>query len=130
MASAGEQVIRDAVKAMQAGDMDGLAAKLDDNVVLHVPGNNQISGDYQGRQAFLEDFVGKMMGLTGGQFQIEPHDFASSDDHVVGMYTITATRDGNAFSYRHVNVYHVRDGKAVEIWQHPGDVTGWNDFWS
>ena len=124
-----EQVIRDAVKAMQTGDMDGLGSLLDDAVVLHVPGDNQISGDYQGKQAFFEDFLGKMMSLTGGQFQLEPHDFASSGDHVVGIYNITATRGADAFSWRHVNVYHVRDGKAAEIWQHPGDVVGWNDFW-
>lgn len=129
MSAANEQVIRDAVKAMQTGDMDGLAATMHEDIVLHVPGTNQVSGDYKGRQAFFEDFLGKMMGLTGGQFQIEAHDFASSDDHVVGMYTLTATREGTAFSWNHVNVYHVRDGKVAEIFQHPGDVTGWNDFW-
>ncbi len=36
MPSANEQVIRDAVKAMQTGDMDGLGALIDENVVLHV----------------------------------------------------------------------------------------------
>lgn len=122
-------VIRTAVTAMQAGDMDTLGSMLDDAVVLHVPGDNQISGDYEGKQGFFEDFLGKMMGLTDGRFQLEVHDFASSDDHVVGMYTITATRGEDAFSWRHVNVYHVRDGKVVEIFQHPGDVVGWNDFW-
>jgi ketosteroid isomerase-like protein len=130
MASANEQVLRDAVKAMQTGDMDGLGALTDENVVLHVPGSNQISGDYRGRKAFFEEFIGKMMGLTGGQFKIEPHDFVSNDDHVVGLYNITAGRDGKEFNYSHVNVYHVRDGKVAEIWQHPGDVVAWNDFWS
>ncbi len=130
MTSANEQVIRDAVKAMTSGDMENLPGFFDDNVVVHVPGTNQIAGDYEGKAAFFEEFLGKIMGLTGGQFVIEPHDFASSDDHVVGMYNMTATRDGKQFKYPHVNVYHVRDGKVAEIWQHPGDVKAWNDFWA
>lgn len=130
MANANEQVIRDAVTAMTTGDVEGMTAFFDENIVAHVPGNNQISGDYKGRDSFMGEFFGKVMGLTGGQFVLEPHDFASSDDHVVGMYNITATRDGKEFKYSHVNVYHVRDGKVVEFWQHPGDVVAWNDFWS
>ena len=130
MAETIEQVVRDAVTAMTTGDMESLPGYFDENVVVHVPGNNQISGDYKGRDAFFGDFMGKMMGLTGGQFMIEPHDFASSDDHVVGIYNITTAREGNQYSYRHVNVYHVRDGKIAEVWQHPGDGAAWNDFWS
>jgi ketosteroid isomerase-like protein len=130
MANANEQVVRDAVAAMQKGDMDGLGATLDENVVLHVPGSNQISGDYNGRAAFFEEFLGKIMGLTGGQFQIEPHDWVSNDQHVIGLYNMSAGREGKQFGWSHVNVYHVRDGKVAEIWQHPGDVKAWNDFWS
>jgi uncharacterized protein len=130
MTSANEQVVRDAVTAMTTGDMDSLPGYFDDNVVVHVPGTNQISGDYDSKAAFFGDFLGKIMGLTEGSFVIEPHDFASSDDHVVGIYDITATRDGREYSYHHVNVYHVRDGKIAEVWQHPGDSAAWNDFWS
>jgi uncharacterized protein len=130
MPNANEQVLRDAVAAMTNGDMDGLGALTADDVVLHVPGSNQLSGDYKGKDEFFNGFVGKMMGLTGGQFVVEPHDFVSSDEHVCGLYNIKATRDGKEFSWHHVNVYHVRDGKVAEIWQHPGDTTGWNDFWT
>lgn len=130
MANANEQVVRDAANAMMTGAMDDLGSLLADDIALHVPGSNQLSGDYKGNTSFFEDFVGKIMGLTGGAFQLEPHDFASSDDHVVGMYTLKATRDGKEFSWNHVNVYHVRDGKVAEIWQHPGDTLAWNDFWS
>ena len=130
MANANEQVIRDSVTAMTSGDMENLPGFFDENVVVHVPGANQISGHYKGKASFFEDFFGKIMGLTGGQFVLDPHDFASSEEHVVGIYNITATRDGKAYSYPHVNVYHVRDGKIAEVWQHPGDVATWNDFWS
>ncbi len=127
---ANDDVIREGLAGMTTGDMDRLGATLSDDVVLHVPGSNQISGEYKGKQAFLGAFLGKLMSLTGGQVQIEPHDFLANGEHVAGLYNITATREGKTFSWSHVNVYHVRDGKVAEIWQHPGDPFGWNDFWS
>jgi ketosteroid isomerase-like protein len=128
--AASDEVVREAVAGMTTGDMDRLGAMLSDDIVLHVPGSNQISGEYTGKEAFLGDFLGKLMSLTGGQFGLEPHEFLGSGEHAVGLYNITATRDGKTFTWSHVNVYHVRDGKVTEIWQHPGDPFAWNDFWS
>ncbi len=125
-----EKVLRAAVTAMTTGDMDGLAAAFADDVVVHVPGTNQVSGDYKGKEELFAGFLGKLMSLTGGQVVLNPHDIIGSEDHAVGIYTWTATRDGKTLEWRHVNVYHVRDGKIVEVWQHPFDFERWNEFWS
>ena len=127
---ASDEVVREAVAGLTTGDMERLGATLSDDIVLHVPGSNQISGEYKGKQAFLNDFLGKMMSLTAGQFRLEPHDFLANGEHVAGLYNLTATRDEKSFSWSHVNVYHVRDGKIAEVWQHPGDPFAWNEFWS
>jgi ketosteroid isomerase-like protein len=86
-----EQVVRDAVNAFKAGDVERFAGLLADDVV-HAPPGLPVSGDYRSRDEFLNGMVGKVMGALGGPPQIEVHDFVSSDDRVVGLYTIHAQR--------------------------------------
>jgi ketosteroid isomerase-like protein len=125
-----ERVLRAAATAMTTGDMGGLSALFADDVVVHVPGTNQLSGDHKGKEAAFTAYMGKVMALTNGDFVFEPHDIAGSEDHAAGIYRYRATRDGTTLEWRHVNVYHVRDGQIVEIWQHPFDFERWNEFWS
>jgi len=115
---------------MTTGDMDALSALFADDVVVHVPGTNQLSGDHKGKAAAFTGYMGKVMALTNGEFVFEPHDIVGSEDHAAGIYRYRATRDRQTIEWRHVNVYHVRDGQIVEIWQHPFDFERWNDFWS
>lgn len=130
MPQSNAEVVRKAATAFAAGDMETLTPLLAEDVVLHVPGTNQASGDYQGRDSFFNDFVGTLMSLTGGQLRLEIHDVVGSDEHAAGIYTLTATRGEKTFSWRHVNVYHVRNEQLAEIWQHPGDFLAWNEFWT
>jgi ketosteroid isomerase-like protein len=116
-----EQVVRDAVDAFKAGDVERFAGLLADNVVVHVPPGLPVSGDYRSRDEFLNGMVGKVVGALGGPPQIEVHDFVSSDDHVVGLYTIRAQRGDKNYEWRHVNVYHVSGGKITEFWWSPFD---------
>jgi len=125
-----EKVLRAAATAMTTGDMDGLSALFADDVVVHVPGTNQLSGDHSGKEAGFTSYMEKAMALTNGEFVFEPHDIVGSEDHAAGIYRYRATRDGQTIGWRHVNVYHVRDGQIVEIWQHPFDFERWNEFWS
>ena len=46
-----EKVLRAAATAMTTGDMDALSALFADDVVVHVPGTNQLSGDHKGKAA-------------------------------------------------------------------------------
>jgi ketosteroid isomerase-like protein len=125
-----ETVLRAAVTAMVEGDVETLKTLIADDVVNHMPGTNQISGDYKGKDQFFADFFGKLMSLTGGQIAVKPHDILGNADHAIGVYTWTATRGDRRLEWRQVNVYHVRDGQLVEIWQHPFDFQRWNEFWS
>jgi hypothetical protein len=125
-----EKVLRAAVNAMVTGDLDALPALFADDVVVHVPGKSQLSGDYKGKEELFNGFLGKLTSLTDGQVVLEPHDLVGSEDHAVGIYTWTATRGGTTFEWRQVNVYHVRDGQIAEVWQHPFDAERWNEFWS
>ena len=117
------------VKAFVAGDVQAVLTGLDEGVVVHVPGSNQLSGDYKGHEGFME-FVGKVMGATGGVFALTPHEIlGGTGEHATGVYNMKATRDGKAFEWRQVNVYHINGGKVTEVWQSIHEFEAWNRFW-
>lgn len=130
MAHKNEKLVREALKAFISGDVPALSGFLAEDLMVHVPGSNRLSGDYKSREEFLSGFVGTIMELTGGQFQLDPHDVVAGDDHAVGIYNIRAVRDGKTIEWRHVNVYHIRDGSIAEVFQHPFEFEAWNAFWS
>ena len=131
MALSNVEVLRKAVDCFVRGDVEALGELLTDDFTVHVPGRNQLSGDYKGKEEFFNGLIGKIMGLTEGQFVLEPHDVLGSDtDHAVGLYTLKATRNGKKIEWRHVNVYHVRDEKLSEVFFTPHDYEEWNEFWS
>lgn len=119
MAHPNADVIERALKAFQAGDQDTFVSLLADDIVVHVPGNSPLAGDYKGKQEFLTGFVGRAMEMTGGTISIERHDIVGGDEHVVGIYTFSASRGDKSLSWRHMNAYHVRDGKVTEVWWNP-----------
>lgn len=129
MARPNEEVMREAVGYFVKGDVESVMSMFADDVVLHIPGSTQVSGDHKGKEGF-QAFLGKTMELTNGQFQLTPHDILGSDEHAVGIYNIKATRDGKDFEWRHVNVYHIRDEKIAEIFYTPHDFPAWHEFWS
>lgn len=117
-----EKIVRESASAFMSGDMAKLRDLFADDIVVHVPPGLPMSGDHRGWEAFQNDMLGTVVRMLGGPPQLEIHDFASSDDHVVGLYTIRAERDGRAFEWRHVNVYHVADGRITEFWWNPFDL--------
>jgi len=112
-----EKILRAALDALAVGDAGALAEVIADDVVVHFPGASALAGDHRGRGAL----AAVVRALTGSGLEVEPHDVLASDDHAVGIYRLRARRDGRSVEWRHVNVYHVRDGKIVEVWQHPFD---------
>lgn len=115
-----ERLIRTQIERFIAGDISGWLALCTEDLVVHVPAGHRLSGTYEGAQTFVENFIGKVMELTGG-VQLEPHHFFANDDVGVGIYTIRTQRDGVNYEWQHVNVYHFRDGKIAKIWWTPFD---------
>jgi ketosteroid isomerase-like protein len=44
------------------------------------------------------------------------HDVIANDDHAIVLGTATATRGGKTLVYRTAEIFHIRDGRAVERW--------------
>lgn len=116
-----ERTVRHACHAFVNGDIDSLRADFAEDVVVHVPNGLPISGDHKGFDAFLTDVAGRLAAMLDRPPQLEVRDFAASDDHVVGLYTIRAEHNHESFDWLHTNASRVADGRIVELWWNPFD---------
>jgi len=58
---------------------------------------------------------------AGVTITYEIHDIVANDEHTIALGTATATRNGKTLAYRTAEIYHIRDGKAVERWAFSDD---------
>lgn len=107
--------IRDGYAAFVRGDFAALNELFAEDVVFHVPGRNQLTGDYRGRDA-VYGFFGKLMEVTEGSFGIEVHAVLADDEHGVALAVTTAGRGGRSMKVNEAHVTHLRDGRIVEFW--------------
>jgi ketosteroid isomerase-like protein len=119
MAHPNEELVRKGFEAFSKGDLDTVRALFDPDAVWHAPGRSPLSSDYRGVDDIL-NFFARTMELTGGTFRVELHDVLANDEHAVALYVARGEREGRTLEDRSVLVSHVRNGKFVETWQHPG----------
>jgi ketosteroid isomerase-like protein len=106
---------RAALEAFVAGDIDGLAASITDDVVWHAPGTNRFSGMFEGKAAVLARFA--RMREAGIETSFEIHDVIANDEHVVALVHLhVSNADGASYDQQQVQVMHVRDGSLAELW--------------
>ena len=129
MAHPNEDLLRRGYDAFARGDMAAIAELFADDIAWHVPGNNPLAGDYRGKDNVLA-FFGKSVELTGGTLRVEVHDILANDEHGVALIHSSAQRGGKSLDDHGVQVFHIRDGKAVETWTHQGDQAANDEFWS
>jgi ketosteroid isomerase-like protein len=129
MADPNEELLRRGYEAFAAGDMATLNELLSDDIVWHVPGKSPIAGDYKGKDQVF-GFFGKIVEMTGGNFKNEIHDLLANDEHGIVLVTTTADRGAKHLDDRQVHVFHLKDGRATEFWNHSGDQYALDEFWS
>ena len=113
-----EELARSEMEAALRGDFEGMLAHYTEDVILHYPGRNALSGTYQGKDG-LREWARKIDELLGpgGSLTRTLHDILASEDHAVQLVTVEAKRtDGRSASWNAAAVMHVRDGKISEIW--------------
>jgi len=112
--------VRSAYEAVERGDMETFAAALDDDIVWHesMPG---FEGDYQGRDAAL-GLLGRVFETTGMELHDITIDHILADDtHAAVLLETTVSLGGQRQTSRYVDVYRLRNGKAIEHWHLPVD---------
>lgn len=110
------EVVRSYIEAVGSGDLDRVAELVTDDVRMHVPGRNPLSGEVRGRDGLLA-MLGEVFERSRGSFEAEIHDLLASDEHVVALVKRTIA----GLETRVAVVYHLRDGKIAEIWPHEQD---------
>jgi uncharacterized protein len=129
MAHQNEDLLRKGFDAFGKGDLDALRGLFADDIVWHVGGNSQLSGDYKG-QGEVMGWLGKNAELSGGSLRVEPHDILANDEHGVALITVSAQREGKSLNDNAVQVVHISGGRITESWLHPGDQQAVDEFWS
>ena len=130
MAHPNEDLVREAFAAFGRGDIDALRDQyFADGIRWHLPGRSPLAGDYDGIGQVME-FFGQIMEQSGGTFRTELHDVLANDEHAVALYATVAERDGRRLEDNNVSTFHIRDGKASEVWTQVTDMYAIDEFWS
>jgi ketosteroid isomerase-like protein len=111
--------------AFRARDLTTLRALFEPDVVWHIPGESFRAGDVRG----LDAVVALLTGLPAG-YTIREHDVLGNDEHVVALSYMGVRRPDLELMTRVVNVFHFRDGRQVERWFYPEDMTTWDQAFS
>ena len=121
------EIVRRGYDAFIAGDMEWMNEHLHENVVWHVPGHSALAGEHRGRENVLA-FFAKTVQIALPEFDI--HDILASQDHVVAIMTNRwrRTDTGDTFEDRSVQVFHLDNGRAIEVWTLAEDPEGFDRF--
>src|SRR5215471_19899531 len=78
-AAQNEALIRSGYDAFVGGDVPGVLALFDPNILWHVPGRGPLSRDYRGPEDVM-GFFQHFMDLSNGTFRIQVDDVLAKDD--------------------------------------------------
>jgi ketosteroid isomerase-like protein len=123
-----ETAIRDLYDAFASGEMVVVDRLLADDVVWHAPGTAQHAGIRRGKAEVFAS-MGRLAELTGGTLRSEVIDVLANDRRAVVLQLTRAERDGRLSLHdREVIVYELRQGRIMEVWEHPGDLRAMDAF--
>ena len=120
MSHPNEDLVRKGYEAFSTGDTTAMRQLLDPQVVWHAGGRNPLTGDYRGVEEVL-GFFARTMEHTQGTFRVSIEEVLVNDQGAVVVQRSSAQRNGKSFDDRGVQLFHISDGKAVEVWQYWGD---------
>jgi predicted SnoaL-like aldol condensation-catalyzing enzyme len=115
-----KQTIKQIIEAFNQGNFEPSSKLFSEDVILHCPGRNRISGDYQGKAGVI-DFWKKQIAITNNNFKAEVVTVSQGEGNLVLIIEITTQVGDQHFSWRRVNHYKVIDGRVVEAWIYEGD---------
>jgi ketosteroid isomerase-like protein len=118
------QLLRQAIKAFNSGDVQAAAALLADDVEWHEIGR---ADPIIGKEALAARFSG---GLPEWEITADVHDVLANDDHAIALVTATARMGGRSFTYRTAEIHHIRDGKISARWAFSDDTAAINEFFA
>lgn len=111
------KIVQQCYEQFKSGDIEGMLAKLDDNVKWMIPAieNAPFAGSRTGREKVAE-FFGQL-NEAEEMTRFEPLEFVAQDDKVVvlGESAAKVTSTGRSFETEWVHVFHLRHGKIASF---------------
>ncbi|MEM1362788.1 MAG: nuclear transport factor 2 family protein [Pseudomonadota bacterium] len=122
------KVVQDFFAAYGAGDLEGIAAVMDEEVRWHIPGRHPLSGTKEGREEVLAFFA--ELGVAG--FKAEPIYFGADDTYVVDIHRGWSNAKGKPnVDTTWALVYRIENRRIVEATNLSADQDAANTFfWS
>lgn len=122
------RMLKEAHESFQAGDFERLFEIFHEDMTWRVPGDNRLSGVFRGREEIMKNF-GTLSEVTDS-YWAHPLDYFGSDDHVVLVAHVRATRGDKVLDEKEALVFRVKDGKLAECWHLGFDPQGWDEFFA
>ena len=128
MSKEDEAVVRRIYELFGSGDIETLVGEMfAPNIVAHVPGK-VVGGDKVGHAGMSQFFA--TLGSKADHLELDVHDVTSSDEHVVGVVTHFHRRGDKTLGMPAAHIWHIHDGKAMEMWELVRDTAAWDEFWA
>ncbi len=108
-------VVKVAWEKWVAGDLDGFVKLWAPDGVWTLPGQNRISGRFQGHEQIAE--VARLaFEISGGTLKAEPIELAASgEDSVLGYFHLEAQRPGASINQNALQRWVIRESKIVSL---------------
>jgi ketosteroid isomerase-like protein len=120
-----------AQRAFYAGGDEGAVRQvLADDIAWHVPGDNDIAGEYRGIDAVI-DYFRRRRDLADRTFRMFPGDVLVGDgEHVAVLTDGAAEIDGVERRWSTVGLYRLHGDRIAECWLLPLDARAFDEIWT
>lgn len=129
MSDTKEDTVRKGYKAFGEGDMETLGSLYTDDVVQTMPGSNQISGEFKGRDNLLA-LYGKMGELSGGTFKADLQSVKVDGDKIVAVHSAKGEREGNTLDENETIAFTFAGDKISRLDLTTSDDAAQDKFWA
>jgi ketosteroid isomerase-like protein len=122
-------VVRRALDAFAARDLDAMGRNVTDDVVWITPGKSLIAGEYRGWPD-VRRYLERAIELTADSVRVELVDVLVGADHLAVIVDVRGRRNGRTLDQRAVQVFNLRGGRIAYRRIYPFDQDDWDEFWS
>jgi len=124
-----EEFARSAFDAIATGNSEWLDANMADDVEFFQGGHFPTAGSYSGKEAVFGHMM-EFFTLVEFSMKLALHDVLATDDHVVALVTVSIDYQGRHLDFDEAHVWHIRGGKAKDMWAVPKDPYAVDEFFA
>jgi ketosteroid isomerase-like protein len=123
------QALHGAQNAMYSGgETDAVRALLAEDIEWHVPGENQIAGDYHG----IDEVIGyfhRRRALASNTLRLHPGEMLIGDTHIAVLTDGTAVLSGVEHRWSTLGLYRLRGEQIAGCWLLALDQSAFDHAW-